>query len=51
MDAEVDIPSMVQNRKGGFIKTRVRKDTGKIQYLATDLLDLLSEKYLLKDAY
>lgn len=33
------------------ITTRISKETQKIQYLATDILDLIQEKYLPNDAY
>lgn len=48
MDVSVDIPSNVEELG---INSRIRKDTKKIQYLATDLLDLLMHHYLPDDAY
>jgi len=48
IDKRIDIPSLVEDLG---ISWRIRKDTGKIQYLATDLLDLLMNEYLAKDAY
>lgn len=48
MDERIDVPSIIEDE---CIQTRVRKDTGKVQYLATDLLDIIMEEYLPDDAY
>jgi archaemetzincin len=48
MDKTIDIPSNADNLR---ITSRIRKDTGKIQYLASDLMDIIQARYLPKDAY
>jgi hypothetical protein len=50
MNEQIDIPSNI-GKNEYCIKTRIRKDTGKIQYLAPDILDLITQKYLPNDAY
>ncbi|CAI2362309.1 unnamed protein product [Moneuplotes crassus] len=48
MEEKIDVPSNVDQLG---ITSRIRKDTKKIQYLATDLLDLLMNEHLPDDAY
>lgn len=48
LEHQIDVPSIIEEK---HIKSRIRKDTGKVQYLATDLLDIISEEYLPEDGY
>jgi len=48
LDKRLDIPTAMDKLD---IQWRTRKDTGRLQWLATDLLDLIMKKYIPKDAY
>lgn len=48
MDDSIDVPSSADELS---ITSRIRKDTGKIQYLASDLMDIIERDYLPNDAY
>ena len=48
MESRIDIPSVAKEKK---ISSRIRKETKKIQYLATDILNIINDKYLPDDAY
>ena len=48
LDQAIDVPKYADRLN---IEQRYRKDTGKIQYNATNLLDLIEENFLPDDAY
>ena len=47
-ERELDLPSHAKKLN---IETRTREDTGKLQINATNILDLLEESFVPKDAY